>query len=115
MIFADFMVTLCPYFGNPPKKTDPVKIEQRKFEVSQTLLHNGYLYYRTDINYWRCINADCNCTVTTTGETVNDNIKRQSKQTHLHLERAEIECKLSATQIKERIAVIYVNKLKYFV
>ena len=66
------------------------------------LLYKNYLYYHWSNNYYRCIT--CRSTVSTTGETTQDEVKRTSAYQHDHLEysRAEIECKRAITRLKQR-------------
>ena len=87
------------------------------------LLYRNFLYYRTDTNYWKC--TQCKSTVSTTGETEADEVKRTTKAWHDHFEmsKPEIECKKAITRIKQRVtdvtserfSVSYANEEKKLV
>ena len=65
---------------------------------SRQLLYKNYLYWRSDLNYWRCVS--CPSTISTTGETESDDVKRIGRVEHDHheLSIAEIECKKAVSR-----------------
>ena len=74
---------------------------------TRSLLYRNHLYWHSSLNYWRCVL--CPSTVSTTGETETDDIKRVGKLPHDHHEmsKAEIECKKAITRIKQHVVIFH--------
>ena len=52
------------------------------------LLYKNFFYHRWSTNYWRCRDRACSSSVSKTGETQADDIKRTSPAWHNHLEHS---------------------------